>query len=169
VAPAPRAVAFSWQCDRAREGLLACPAAERTARSWVIAKTLSGVLGRRRRAGGRTLVHYLDLVADPGRVIRTIRADLGESERPLDFLRPGAVDLGPGHIVCGNPSCFRVGPTDLTLDAEWETSMGRPDRLGITALCASWLARYGHLARPGRGRAPVVRSQPTREFAGAGR
>jgi hypothetical protein len=145
----PRAVAFSWQRDRAGEGLPA-RAVRTTARGWAVEEILAEVL-RAGRVGGRTVVRYEDLVADPARAIRSVLHDLGEDDRSIEFARPGSLRLGQNHIVSGNPSRFRRGIVGLTLDAEWETVMSRRDMTAVTATCLPWIARYGYPIRKTRG------------------
>jgi hypothetical protein len=151
----PRAVAFSWQRDRANEGLPAREARQ-TARSWALEETLADILGLR-RPGTRTLVRYEDLIADPAGVIRTILDDIGERGHDLDFVRPGRIQLGANHIVCGNPSRFRRGVVDLRPDAEWETKMSRRQVASVTSICLPWIARYHYPIHAARRSPPSSR------------
>ncbi|MBL7493553.1 sulfotransferase [Frankia sp. AgB1.9] len=144
----PRAVAFSWQRDRADEGLPARPVG-RNAKAWTFEEAVAEML-RAQRRGTRSVVRYEDLIAAPVPVLRKILREAGIDGAKLDFVGDSSVRLEPNHIVCGNPSRFRTGLVTLSLDAEWETAMDRRQVAAVTAVCLPWIVRYGYPIRAGR-------------------
>lgn len=138
----PRAVAFSWQRDRASEKLPARPV-KRTAREWTLGEGRAELL-RKRQGAGCTIVRYEDFIADPRREIGRILEGIHQDGKSLGFLGDGRIHLEPNHIVCGNPSRFRSGTIDLKPDSEWKTEMHSRDVASVTAVGLPWIARYGY-------------------------
>jgi len=138
----PRAVVFSWQRDRAGEGLPARPVRQ-TAREWTLGESRAELL-RIRQGGARTIIRYEDFIAEPKSAIRTILDDVHQGGKNLDFIEEGRINISPNHIVCGNPSRFRTGAISLKPDSEWKTKMCWGHVASVTSLCLPWIARYSY-------------------------
>lgn len=93
-----------------------------------------------------TSVRYEDLVADPEAAVRRLLAFAGLSAGPgdLEHLRPGEIDLAPGHLVAGNPMRFRTGHLELRLDEDWRDAMPARDRRLVDTLTAGLRRRHGY-------------------------
>jgi hypothetical protein len=141
-----RAVAYSWL----RRKLMPEVATEtrympvkspsRSAVFWALENLGLELLRRRSRRSSR--LRYDDLTSDPQ---RTLRAGLGVLgiEEDLAFLRTGTLQLGPNHLVAGNPLRFRRGQVTIEPDLEWRTALGAGPRRVVTALTWPLLLRYG--------------------------
>ncbi len=136
-----RAVAHSWQrkrhnpgsgADMNRYSLL------KTGLEWDAINAL--IAGLERRTTGYAVVHYEELVDDPGTQLQRILEMMDEDAAvPTD----GLVELGDDHTVAGNPVRFKRGDTRLRLDDEWRRSMPLASKLVVTSLTLPGLARYG--------------------------
>lgn len=140
-----RAVAHSWSrwVPRPEDGTPMArwrPAA--TAVHWLAQNLAFHLLAR--RGVPVTRVRYEDLVDAPRQTLahlaRRLRLPAGEP----GFLGDGAVTLGVGHTVSGNPMRFAVGALPLRRDDSWRTGMTRWHRWLVTALTWPLLLRYGY-------------------------
>jgi hypothetical protein len=133
-------------------------------RSGVVASTLGWVRANlgceavRHKLGPQRsmLVRYEDLATDPGAVIGSIAALVGEPGAGLDLGEGSTATLTGNHTVWGNSFRFKKGPTKIRLDEEWKAAMPSSQRLLATAVAAPMLRRYGYpFASDGsRGAAP---------------
>ncbi|WP_426565829.1 glycosyltransferase [Angustibacter sp. McL0619] len=148
----PRAVAHSWSRKVHRpessdpESMMPVYRPWRSAALWDAENFFAELLKRR---VPRVLVRYEELVEDPRSVLRTIAEglSLSISEADLDFIRDGSVDLGPAHLVAGNPMRFTTGRLALSADLEWQTGMASSDRRLVGALTTPLRQRYGYRSR----------------------
>ncbi len=97
-----------------------------------------------RTAMGITRIRYEDLVSDPQRELDKIFAALGWPRQQLRFVTDAGLQLGPAHMVGGNPMRFQQGTIPLELDDEWRTRMSFARKLLVTMLTFPLLVRYGY-------------------------
>ena len=87
-------------------------------------------------------LRYEDLVADPQAALVAVLDLFGA--RPNRPGRGGAVELGVGHTVSGNPSRFAIGTVPIVLDDEWVRAQRPIDRVVATALALPLIRRYSY-------------------------
>lgn len=92
------------------------------------------------------LLRYEDLVSRPNEVLAAAleRLDLASD---VHLLREGRLNLGPNHMVAGNPLRFHRGELRIRADAEWRQGLGAGSAWLVTALTWPLLIRYGFLSR----------------------
>jgi hypothetical protein len=144
----PRAAAFSWQrakelTDGGQQSTMERIPPAKSAALWLGWNALTDLGGRRAR-DRYVRVRYEDLVAAPGPTLRTILAMLGEGGADAGFLHGAAADLGPSHLVAGNPDRMRTGAVTLRADDEWRTAMRSSDRMVVAAGTWPLRRRYGY-------------------------
>ena len=141
-----RAVAWSWQRKRRRpeivthDAYLPVHSALHTGLEWDLRNALVHL--SRRGAAGYTRLTYEALVEDPAAALDVItRAVVGIGAAELsDGEGVGAVN----HTVGGNPMRFETGDVTVRPDDEWKVSLGRRDRMLVTALTWPLLHAYGY-------------------------
>lgn len=112
----------------------------RTSLRWVynsLAFELIGSLGR-----GCETITYEALVAEPDAAIERLARELQIASRDHDSSPP---TLQRQHTIRGNPAKFEAGVRPIVADRQWETQLGRFDRLLVTAVSSPMLLRYGYL------------------------
>ncbi|HLF41365.1 MAG TPA: sulfotransferase domain-containing protein, partial [Acidimicrobiia bacterium] len=91
------------------------------------------------------VLRYESALRDPRGTVERILAHAGEtSDRPLDFLGDGWVDLGVDHTVAGNPMRFHQGRLELRLDEAWTKKLPEKDRRVVSAITFPLRLRYGY-------------------------
>jgi sulfotransferase family protein len=149
----PRAVAYSWQRDKAD------PDAPGDAR---MPRLLPGVTGAywsswnlatERIARTNRLpylrLRYEDMIADPRGAIAPVLelAGLPGDRVPVDA--EGTVGLGVSHQVSGNPIRFARGAISIRDDDEWTREMSAAAQVVVNAVTTPVRQRYGYRsARP---------------------
>jgi hypothetical protein len=140
----PRAVAFSQQRRRVRPEIRTTTeimprfSPARTAFDWSLVNTLMQVLGQ--VAGRYQRIRYEDLVGDPDGASRALLRWVGA---PAVLAPDQGQRLCIGHELSGNP--MRLQPAfNVTLDAEWMTSMSVRDMMTVSAISAPLLVNYGY-------------------------
>ncbi len=105
----------------------------------------------RRRPRSYQLLRYEDLVRAPGEQLAQLAERIDEPTT-ASALRSTTDEVAfvRSHTVSGNPSRFVSGPTQISGDDAWRTSMPRSQRIAVTAMTAPLLRRYGYPLRPGR-------------------
>jgi hypothetical protein len=136
----PRATAFSWS-RRRRDGQQALGTLNASLR-WVEWNVLAELVTRRATASLR--VRYEDLVREPWSVLAAVCRTAG-LEPPDGLASGGSVELGPNHMVAGNPSKFRTGTVPIVDDTAWASGLDRPSRLLVTAATLPLMVRYGYV------------------------
>lgn len=144
----PRAVAYSWQrrvpqleAWKQRE-LMQRHRPMRTAFAWNLRNVTAQAL--KPRAASYTRIRYEDFVAEPASEVQRILAAVGQGSACLCFISEDGVDLGPAHIMCGNPSKFTYGRVRISLDDEWRDAMAPRDRALVRALTWPLARMYGY-------------------------
>ncbi len=136
----PRGSAFSWRSDKA--GFTPHGVAE-TARSWAARNSMLAMLGSR-LGDGYLRVRYEDFVADPTDTLGRICELMGRTDRAFPFVEGDRIELGPNHLVYGNPDRFRVGPAHLQVDDRWRQMMPDRDRRLVAAMTWPLMRRFGY-------------------------
>jgi hypothetical protein len=159
----PRAVAYSWMRNpdpSGRSGRVGFESQgkgilESTAQ-WVFFNLLVESVLRRRLGPRYRLLRYEDFATRPYLSVKAILEFVGEAESQVPFLDTRTVDLADNHMVGGNRSKFRRGPTRVDVDNEWERAMPRVAQRACTLLALPLLLRHHYaLLRP---RPPVESS-----------
>jgi hypothetical protein len=138
----PRATAYSWS-RRRRDGQQALGMLNASLR-WAEWNLLSELVAR--RAPSAVRVRYEDLVRDPSSTLAAVCGTAGLVP-PDGLAAGGSVELGPNHMVAGNPSKFRTGTVPIVPDTTWNGDLGRPSRLLVTTATFPLMAHYGYLPR----------------------
>jgi len=142
----PRGTAYSWsrpKDDPGKDGVtipIYSPLV--SSRKWLghnlaTEVFLHAVLGERYQ-----LVRYEDLMADPHQALRRMVTRFGSDPSALPLVGERSVELGPCHVVGGNPMRFSSGTMSLELDARWRADMSTGDRLLATIPALPLLRRY---------------------------
>lgn len=140
----PRAVAFSWASQKAKEDgsrdrkNMRRRGATASAIRWSAYNLLVASIVRVTSGRGKYMrLRYEDLVRDPNasltRIAQFAGLDLGEV-RVVDSF--GSVDATPSHLASGNPSRFASGTILIRPDERWRGEMTRWDR--IRAFFFAW-------------------------------
>lgn len=144
-----RGVAYSWTKTVARPEThtnepMPRMGAHASALQWV-AHNLEMSLFARRRVPKLTL-RYEDLVEDAEATVRTAWRSLElPGDGTLPMLDTRTIELRSTHSVAGNPMRFRHGPTTLSPDVAWRTSLPVWQRRVVTAMTLPLLLRYGYV------------------------
>jgi hypothetical protein len=87
---------------------------------------------------------YEELIDTPRYQLERIAQFTGTpvAESDFRFVRDGAADLPPDHIVAGNRVRMYSGPTPLRRDEAWRTGLSRRDRLAVSTLTWPLRKRY---------------------------
>ena len=96
----------------------------------------------RRVSPRSTRLRYEELTSDPSGAVGRALAALG-IEADLGFLRGRTLQVGPNHIVAGNPLRFRRGDITIEPDLEWLSRLEPGARRIVTSLTWPLLVRYG--------------------------
>lgn len=120
----PRAVAFSESRQRQWTGVKPHLAPPRrgvvvSALYWAATSVLCHLVGT--RFPGYRLLRYERLTAQPRETMAAVSDGLGLGSAP--FVAADAVQLGPSHIVSGNPSRFGSRLRRISADERWRTQM----------------------------------------------
>lgn len=140
-----QAVAYSWRKWKVRpeiqsdEQYMPRYSVTKTAIAWNI---YNGAIESLRRGNGYQLVRYEDFVENPGQVMETILNRTGLSGNDCSFGR--TCELDTQHTVSGNPMRFATGSVTIQADSEWETGLGRWQRLLVGLITAPMLRRYSY-------------------------
>ena len=94
----------------------------------------------------RQLLRYEDLVSRPHEVL-AVALDRLDLPSDVSFLRNGRLNLGPNHMVAGNPLRFHRGELHIRADAAWRQELGAGSRWLVTALTWPLLLHYRFLSR----------------------
>jgi len=144
----PRGVAYSWQKQMRHPGRdrsipMRRHGALRTAVAWSI---WNWTLERywRGRADRYRRLRYEDFMSDAPGEARGIVDWLSEGWNAAPFVDANRVRLGENHTVWGNPSRFKRGIVELSLDDEWRRSLTRGPRTLIGCITRPLLRRYGY-------------------------
>jgi len=147
----PRAVAFSWQRQKAlpvANGMatMVTMGSVASVRNWSKASLAAELLRRYVPRDRWLFVRYEDFAARPEATIDRALAFVGVPA-PGPFVTPDTVELGINHTIAGNPNRFRTGSVRIAEDDEWKVRMARRDRTVITAAALPLLVRYGYPVR----------------------
>lgn len=111
---------------------------------WSAAQLL--VEGIRDEADGYRRVRYRDFIQGPvvevGRVLELVGDRVGPAD--LEHIEDGRVDLGPHHVLAGNPMREDVGTIALKEDVSWRRKLGVGARGLVSILTWPLLKRYGY-------------------------
>lgn len=146
----PRAVVHSW--GRAKTFTVGGRTQKMGTRRWPasvrrwLGNSMSAEALRARVPEDRWMhVRYEDFADTPKATIQRILSFLGEKGEP-PFIDDHTVELGPNHIVAGNPSRFTTGTVAIRSDDEWKRRMAPRHQRLVTALTLPFLKRYGYPA-----------------------
>lgn len=167
----PRGVAYSWsrrrldrpQASQGRRQMWSVGVG-RAAAQWAALQSEMDLIGR---AGAVpvTRIRYEDLVSSPRVALTDLMTAVGSPPGPLDLTHvgPHSVTLGASHGLAGNPSRFRHGTIDLTIDDAWLRALPPQERRLVTVTTWPWLRAYGYPLRGSR-----VTGGPGADHASAG-
>lgn len=150
----PRAVVHSWRRAKTftrggRTHTMGTRRLPATVRRWLGSSMSAEALRLQLPADRWMRIRYEDFAASPRDMIRRIISFVGEDgEAP--FTDDRTVQLGPNHIVSGNPSRFATGSVAVRQDDEWTGRMPERDKRWVAALTLPLLKRYGYPARARR-------------------
>ncbi len=142
----PRAVAYSWSRHRPERGLAGDVLMERrgplrAALYYDVSDVAAEAIwsGRPGRYG---FLRYEDLVQRPGPTLAAVARFAGEdADDPADGRR---FQVGPGHVVWGNPDRFDTAVIDVRDDDAWRDELG-PLAAAVTMVATGVVARrYGY-------------------------
>lgn len=146
-----RAVAFSWQRQKARADLVGKTAYMRTykpletAWQWDYRNFLSELSSK--LVPDYKFLRYEEFIISPRQTIESILNWFGFYGMELDFLSDHGVALRvEGHSVSGNPNRFIKGTVEFRLDDEWVRKMKKSDKDIVTLLTLPYLMKYGYLS-----------------------
>jgi hypothetical protein len=141
----PRAVAYSWQRQKAGLGQFG---ALTSTWHW-LRFNLAAEAVRRRLPDSSLLVRYEDFVADPQETVARVLQLAGEpAERSP--MRASTVALRTNHTAQGNPDRFATGPVHIRDDDAWRAGLSAFQRAKVSIVALPLLPRYGYpLGRPG--------------------
>lgn len=151
----PRGVAYSLQRPTRRVDVhwtteyMPQTAAWRSALLWLKRNAQTEVM--RSLASTRAFCRYEDLMADPARVARQVRAELCLAPEAPSFLASGTAHLQATHAIAGNPRRLERGNIPLEADEEWRRLLPRRQAQVVGLLTLPLLGRYGYRYR-GAGR-----------------
>ena len=153
----PRAVAFSWQRRRKRQGVDWDEESVRhgpghTIARWMTYNTAAEVI-RRRSRDRFILVRYEDFVREPRATLQRILGWMGRDQSSVPFIDERRAELGVNHNVVGNPSRFKTGVVEIKEDAQWVDGLASWQRRAVTAGTLPLLMRYRY---PVTTRRPLV-------------
>lgn len=147
----PRGVAYSWTKRIAQPSagdgvLMARYSPLKTSMLYVVQNGMLDLLTF--SATPRMRVRYEDFVADPERVLDRILAFAGKPGAATPHVRSGKIDLGPNHIVGGNPMKKRLGTVPLERDDDWRSEMDSAERRLVSGLTFPLRMAYHYRGRP---------------------
>jgi hypothetical protein len=148
----PRAVGYSWRRAKPRPSpdgtaTMATRRLPGSVEKWTENCLTAEVLRRQIPPERWHFLRYEDFAARPRESVQEVLAFLGLSaESPIR--RDGAVDLGSGHTVAGNPDRFRTGEVRIVADEEWRRQMPRREQVLVGLATAPLLRRYGYPVFP---------------------
>ena len=138
----PRGVAYSWRTHKPGIDQLGTLT---SAAGWLTWNAASDAL--RRAVRDRSMVlRYEDFVEHPRDIVRSIAHLVGEDAADIPET-DGRFNLTETHTVSGNPSRFRNGSVEITLDDQWVTGLSPIPRAAVTAISLPLLRRYGYPTR----------------------
>jgi hypothetical protein len=146
----PRAVAYSWQRQKASPGAAGGSRTEMlrvgpvtSTRRWLVSSAFGEAV--RMRVGDRYLpVLYEDFMRNPEPTLGAIAQFICEPEVSLPFVTGSTVHLSTNHTAGGNPDRLNAGHVELRMDDEWIESQPRSHRLAVTGMTLPLLRRYGY-------------------------
>ena len=149
-----RAVAFSWQRQKARAdlvgktGYMTTYKPIQTAWQWDYRNLLSELSARLN--SDYKFLRYEEFIRAPYQTIESLLNWLGFIQKDLPFLSDHGVELNvESHSVSGNPNRFIQGKVEFRLDDEWVRKMKKSDKLLVSILTFPYLVKYGYF-RSGR-------------------
>ena len=149
-----RAVAFSWQRQKARAdlvgktGYMTTYRPLQTAWQWDYRNFLSELSSK--LISDYKFLRYEEFICAPCQTIERILNWLGFNNPDLTFLSDHGVELKvEGHSVSGNPNRFSRGRIEIRLDDEWAMKMKKSDKFLVSIVTLPYLLKYGYL-RKGR-------------------
>jgi Sulfotransferase domain len=160
----PRATAYSWRRhkpsgDRDDGALMQRQEIWKSSLLWVLWNLLASSLWK--TDDPRVCrIRYEDLVRSPLESVGRVATMIGADPRDLPFVTDDSVQLSQTHTVAGNPNRHATGVIRLRGDDEWQSAMGRRDRVLVSVLTAAGLKRFGYPLRPWTTRAAET-CQPT--------
>jgi hypothetical protein len=147
-----RAVAYSWLRKKIQPNMgdeqvyMQQYSPARSAIQWSVQNWATQVFWRH-SPQRYLLLRYKDLVDKPQQAIRRILDLVQETPSSWPFVADRVVELGVNHAIWGNPSRFETGLVELRSDDQWQTELGRLDKLAVTALTWPLLWKYGYLGK----------------------
>ena len=145
----PRAVAYSWRRQRTRPTDLAVrndPLFKRKVNpirscvKWSISNLFAEMLWGHSHKFMR--LRYEDFIVRPREAVRGILSLVGVEQTMLPFIGEHQVLLKPRHTVSGNPSRFKSGVIELSLDDEWKTRLNDSSKRVVTLLTWPLMLKY---------------------------
>jgi len=145
-----RAVAYSWSRRQKRElarrrgdARLPRHSLVRALVTWMVENAFARRIGR--RATAYTVLRYEDFVASPATVLHRALAEVGLDGPDTEWLSHQPFEVASTHSVGGNPLRFTErGPIEIRPQEEWRQRLSRGLRLGLGAVAAPSLFRYGY-------------------------
>lgn len=146
----PRGVAYSWTKRKALPSAgdgaqMARYSPLKTSMLYLVQNGMLDLLSL--SATPRLRVRYEDFVAEPRWELDRILAFAGKPGTTRPHVRPGEVDLGPNHIVGGNPMKGRLGTVPLRRDDDWRAAMDPTARRLVSGLTFPLRLAYHYRGR----------------------
>ncbi len=138
----PRGSAYSWSLPSKTNIDANMRGAVRASLEWDFNHLVSEWLFARRR--NRYLrISYEQFAEHPRAVMGQIVEFVGEAGAELPFISDQVVQLRPLHGYGGSIARYS-GQIEIKRDEKWRSAMDLPHKLGVTALTALGLLRYGY-------------------------